>query len=349
MTEQLITMIESISEPVAWAIVHSLWQGVGIAGLLAIGLFLLRRRSALVRYALSCGAMLLALVMFVSTAKYMVSTTAPARSSAQQERTLSVATETGARPSVISSVPLAGGPISPGPVVESLKSGLPYLSHIWAVCVILLSLYHLSGWSKARALAHQSTTELDGSWEARFARLCTDLGVTGYVRLAESTLARVPCVVGWLRPVILMPASMLTGLTTAQLEMILAHELAHIRRHDVLINYIQTVIETLMFFNPAVWWISHQIRQERENCCDDFAVRVRGSRLTLAKALTDMEELKMRPSLSVAAGGGSLSKRVRRLVGLPPEARRLPRIGAATLFTLAMVISMALSPVGPWT
>jgi beta-lactamase regulating signal transducer with metallopeptidase domain len=93
-------------------------------------------------------------------------------------------------------------------------------------------------------------------------------------------------VIGWLRPVILLPVSVLAGLTPQMMEAILAHELAHIRRHDYLLNMLQTAIETLLFYHPAVWWVGRKIRQERENCCDDLAVTACGDALIYARALT---------------------------------------------------------------
>ena len=123
-------------------------------------------------------------------------------------------------------------------------------------------------------------------------KLAQRLRVTGPVKLVESTLVQIPTVVGWLRPVILLPASAIVGLTPKQLEALLAHELAHIRRHDYLINMLQSIIEILGFYHPAVWWISHQIRIERENCCDDLAVSISGDTAHYAKTLVEMERIR---------------------------------------------------------
>ena len=112
---------------------------------------------------------------------------------------------------------------------------------------------------------------------------------------------QVPSVVGWLRPVILLPASALTGLSPAHLDAIIAHELAHVRRHDFAVNLLQTAAEILLFYHPACWWISRRIRAEREHCCDDIAVSLCGDRLLYATALADLEAL--RGSTDARAGG----------------------------------------------
>jgi HEAT repeat protein len=149
-------------------------------------------------------------------------------------------------------------------------------------------------------------------------------------------------VIGWLHPVILLPASALTGLTPQQLEAIIAHELAHIRRHDYLINLLQALIEALLFYHPAVWWVSRQIRQEREHCCDDLAVTVCGDARAYARALLEMEQLRAAgPHLAMAANGGSLLPRIQRLVGAEPK--RANRFGglSAGVIALTTVVSAA--------
>jgi hypothetical protein len=132
------------------------------------------------------------------------------------------------------------------------------------------------------------------------------LQVARPVRLYLSTIAEVPIVIGWLRPYILLPVSAVTGLGESQLGAILAHELAHIRRHDYLANLLQNAVETLLFYHPAVWWVSRWIRQEREHCCDDLAVEICGDVMVYAGALAQLEELRggvSEPALAAAGGG----------------------------------------------
>jgi hypothetical protein len=173
------------------------------------------------------------------------------------------------------------------------------------------------------------------------------------VTLLKSALVEVPTVLGWLQPVILLPAAALTGLNPDQLKAILAHELAHIRRWDYLANIAQTVVEILGFYHPAVWWVSSRIRIERENCCDDLAVQVCGNSLQYAKALTSMEEIRHnRTDLAMAASGGSLMARIARLLGRPTvDDRRfawLPGL-IALLLVVGVVIPAALVLGAPHT
>src|SRR5207247_9522060 len=152
------------------------------------------------------------------------------------------------------------------------------------------------------------------------AGLCCEIRVLRPVRILESALVQVPTVIGWMRPVVLIPASALAGLTPRQLEAVIAHELAHIRRYDYLVNLLQTAVEILLFYHPAVWWVSREIRQEREHCCDDVAVEVCGDALTYARALAEIEALRnIRPQLAMAADGGSLLARIERIIGSSPR------------------------------
>jgi type II secretory pathway component GspD/PulD (secretin) len=173
--------------------------------------------------------------------------------------------------------------------------------------------------------------------------LAERLKVTRPVKLMESALVQIPTVVGWFRPVILLPASALTGLSPEQIEALLAHELAHIRRYDYLVNMFQTLVEILGFYHPAVWWISYTIRVERENCCDDLAVSVCGDKVGYARALTSMEEARFaKGELAVAASGGSLSRRIRRLIGKDSAVNK--RLGYVPVVISVLLIMALMIP-----
>ena len=149
-------------------------------------------------------------------------------------------------------------------------------------------------------------------------------------------------VVGWLKPALLVPGAVLSGLTPQQVEAIIAHELAHIRRHDYLVNFVQTAVETLFFYHPAVWWVSRIVRTEREHCCDDLAVVACGDAVLYARALTAIEALRQEPiGFALAVTGSPLMARVRRLLGV-----KSPRPVSSSGWIVALVTAMMVSGAG---
>lgn len=192
----------------------------------------------------------------------------------------------------------------------------------WSLGVIVCSLRPLLGWRTLRRLRRLGTSAVSDEVLTAMGRVSRRLGVRRATRVMQSTLAQAPVVVGYLRPVILLPVSLMTDIPTRQLEAILAHELAHVRRHDFVVNLLQTLVETIFFYHPAVWWLSRQIRIEREHCCDDLAVIVLGSRVEYGRALLAVEELRgQRPLLALGAAGGSLLSRIRRIADATPAHR----------------------------
>jgi GWxTD domain-containing protein len=210
---------------------------------------------------------------------------------------------------------------------------LPVVVALWGIGVLAFSVRLLAGWrftTRLRATSHPAPAV----WQERLERIASRMGASrSRGRLAVSSLVNLPTVVGWLRPLILVPLESLTGMPVEQLTALLAHELAHIRRHDYLVSVLQSVAEAVLFYHPAVWWISEQIRVERELCCDDLAVIVSGDVLTYARALAALESTRV--SRLPAANGGSLPHRIRRLIHPAEEsAANLPGPGAAWAMTL---------------
>jgi hypothetical protein len=165
--------------------------------------------------------------------------------------------------------------------------------------------------------------------------------VSRRVRLLPTDRVDSPSVIGWLRPVILAPVGVLSGLAPQQVEALLAHELAHVRRHDYLVNVLQGIAESLLFYHPAVWWISNQIRTEREHCCDDLAVEASGDVLVYARALAALES--MRPAhfrAALSANDGSLLRRIRRLAD-PMAAHRPAGWGVAWSLGALLLVGIA--------
>lgn len=341
---------ENVVRAIGWTLVHFVWEGLVIAALLAVILRALRRSPAHWRYLAGCAAMVMMAVAPLVTFQLVmgrnslppVATTAevapmvPVESQVLRERSAPVSgvalsfahpiespmeNEAAAR----KSVRLFGHQLETPYVVsclinkmQRLEVWMPWLVVSWLVGVGLLSCRLLVGWWQVRRLTRRACSAVGEVWEEKLAELARRLGITRPIRLLQSALVEVPTVVGWLRPVILLPASCLTGLAPNQLEAILAHELAHIRRHDYLINLLQSAVETLLFYHPAVWWVSRKVREERENCCDDLAVAVSGDRVGYARALATLEELRPASAqLALAAGGAPLLQRIRRLAGQP--------------------------------
>ena len=190
---------------------------------------------------------------------------------------------------------------------------------VWLAGVSLLTVRLLGGWMWVQRMKRHASTGASRELQGMVVRLSKRLHISRTVRLLQSSAVVVPTVIGCLRPVILFPVSALAGMSPTQIESILAHELAHIRRHDYLVNLLQTLLETLLFYHPAVWWLSRRIRDERENCCDDLAVSLCGDPVAYARALADLEEHRGSAGpLVMAASGGVLLQRIRRLlVGAP--------------------------------
>jgi beta-lactamase regulating signal transducer with metallopeptidase domain len=232
--------------------------------------------------------------------------------------------------------------------VTSARQSLPSVVAIWLVGVVFLSGRLLISFLRVHSLAHRGVREASPEWQRVAAGLSEALGLRRAVRLLESAAVEVPSVLGSLRPIILLPASTLTGLTPEQIEMVLAHELAHIRRHDFAINLLQAFVETMMFYHPAVWWMSSRVRIERENCCDDLAVAVCGNPIQYARALTRLEELRAGTMpVMVAANGASLLDRIRRIAGGRPESTGVSSRWAAAVAMLAILAVALIVPSVP--
>ena len=283
----------------AWTLIHFLWQGALVWILVLVHLQFFRRAST--RYVVSCLAMLLMLALPVVT--FMVLTGSGDDSLAATETTSFI-------PASTPSVTRLAEQIPTPPTVW-----MPLLVSMWASGVGLFSFRSAGGLMLAYLRGRRAQLTLPPECQQAAERLAARLGLRRAVQLRVSLTGFAPSVVGWMKPVLLVPAAALR-LPMQQLEALIAHEFAHIRRHDFLINLLQNAVETLLFYHPAVWWLGRRIREERENCCDDLAVAVCGDRVVYARALTSLEELRTSaPDFAMAASGGSLVKRIARLLG----------------------------------
>jgi beta-lactamase regulating signal transducer with metallopeptidase domain len=333
---------------IGWALVQSLWQGAVIGVVTAFLLLTLRRSAASRRYMVACLALAALVILPVVTAVLH----------ARELRTSGIRLDL-AMPGFISPDGRPIAVLESAPGGGSRDSNVPAMMLIgrwpdkrveewsliavplWLVGVMALSSRLVAGWLVVERIKRAAAQPVSKAWLSRVRTIANRLRITRPVRVIESAVVSSPMVVGWLRPVILLPASALTGLAPAQLEAVIAHELAHIQRHDYLVNLIQTAVETLLFYHPASWWISRQIRVEREHCCDDVAVELCGDRLTYARALADLEQLRGADmTLALAATGGSLIRRIRRLLGVSSEQDNSPTsvVVCALLVVLSLVV-----------
>ncbi len=306
-----------------WALVHSLWQGALVACLLALGLRTVPASAH--RYWLALAALGLLVVSVGATATYVYEPTPTAPTFA-------------VRYSAMPSPPLdAPSTRATATWTAQAEGWFPYLVAAWALGTGLGTLRLAGSCAYLYRLQRAPSQPLSPAWEARLRALQERWQMRRRVRVRVSAHVRTPGVIGHWRPLILLPASVLTGLSPDQLEAVLLHELAHIRRHDYLVNILQSVVEALFFYHPACWWIARQIRLEREVCCDQQAVGQGTSPLTLARALTQLAA--PAPTLMPAASGSTLRLRILRLV--QPQTHQAGPLTARWLGSLLLLALLA--------
>ncbi len=214
----------------------------------------------------------------------------------------------------------------------------------WGAGVLVMLVRLAGGALRVRAMVGRGTA-LPAAWQTLAQQLAARLGVQRPVRVLGSLDVEVPIALGWLRPAVLLPAALALDLPTPAVEALLAHELAHVRRHDWVLNVIQSAVEALLFYHPAVWWVSARVRAEREHCCDDVVVALTGDALGYARALFALESTRTEAAaLGVAATGGSLMDRIERIVART-AAPHAPRVGLGhTLAVAAALLAGATAP-----
>src|SRR5713101_4038644 len=291
-----------------WTLLHFLWQGAGIAALFAAGAAVCRSASA--RYALAVGALVLMMVSPVMTFTWLELQTAPA------VRTAAEGASTWAGTSTRNATALSGSRASVAESRAEQPIAMLWVVEVWFLGVLLLSLRTAGGLFLIERMRRKEIKPVGGKLYERCLALQRRMGLDRAIQYCECHRLDAPAVLGWFRPVVLLPVRALTGLTGEQIEAVIAHELAHIRRLDCFVNLFQIAAETLLFYHPAVWWVSQRIRAERENCCDDEAISLCGDAVNYARALTLMEEWRTAPALMMAANRSPLAERVVRLLGL---------------------------------
>ncbi|MRT92756.1 M56 family metallopeptidase [Ancylomarina sp. 16SWW S1-10-2] len=329
--------IHSLSEALAWTIFHSIWQAVLIAGLLALASRIINKNNAQLRYTMASLSMLLIFVLagftfFLSLPKETL----------QLRLSLS---------SLDSNV-----------IVDTtnstytwsyLKSLLPthilfpILLRTWLIGTCLLSFRMVINYTRALRLKNHKAFPLSEKYMILANKVLTQFEIKKKILFRESASIDSPSLIGYFKPVILLPISLMSGIPDNQLEIIIAHELAHISRHDYLVQFIQGIIEILFFYHPMVWWLSSVVNTEREHICDDLAVKVCGESLTLIKALNNMESIRRKkPELVLNFSGkkANLLHRVRRILNpVTVKHPKLERGLMSVLFVFAVSVMILFS------
>jgi beta-lactamase regulating signal transducer with metallopeptidase domain len=320
-------------------LLHALWQGTLLAMVLAPTLGLLSSRSAATRFRVCVVALGAWLAAPLITFFMVLGTEAPAMAAA------------------LAPLPMVSSSAAPAALtlLDRMEPLLPWLVLVWAAGSSALLLRGALGWAHCRHLTHAGTEPAPPALARAVAELCRTLAISRPVRAVLSTRVDVPAVVGWIAPVVLMPLGATDLLTPAQLRAVVAHELAHVARHDHLLALVQVVAEALLFFHPATWWLGSRLRLEREHCCDDVAVSISGNALAYARALSDLEDLAARRqsagavlgATALSSQGGSLMSRISRLLGAPAPARRRQTgrvlVGALPAIALGLFSAAALA------
>jgi len=333
-----------IPQAIAWTLIHFCWQAAIIAAAFRIISIPIARHPSQTRYLVALSALLLMLGSAIGTFAFEMRSDATVISIADSASNL--------RATIVNEFPRSAAPgLGVNQTVTeplTLAAMLPWIDGLWFIGVFALSVRSLGGWWYLRRLRLAATIEAPSSVRVAFQRISDTLGLHRAITLRLTEAIDSPMTMGTLRAIVLLPLTALTSLGPEELEVVLAHELAHVRRADFFWNILQTVAETLFFFHPAVWWISARIRQERELCCDDLALEICPNPFAYANALVRLEEQRSRHlRLAMALDGHqshqTLLTRIARILGEPMTripSRRLRPFSLAAAFTGLVVLCL---------
>lgn len=309
----------SLMYSLGWALLHFLWQGTALAALAATAMALCRRAS--VRYLVAVTVLVFMLLAPLTTMLFYSQQNLSAVDASKSVAPFLAQSWSGSwGSSAVSAMvtPVEKQPshtpaLSKFPISRDM---LPWLVEAWLFGVAFFSLRSAGGF----ILLERERRKRASALSSRMLEICRTLecriGLDRAIAYCECKWLQAPAVIGWFRPVVFLPVTVITGLSEEQLQSVIAHELAHIRRFDAFVNVFQICVETLLFYHPAVWWLNKRIRAEREHCCDEMAVALCGNAVEYARALTLLEELRSVPVLAMAANRGPLAERIMRVLGV---------------------------------
>lgn len=321
-----------------WTLIHSIWQGTLLMlGAVAV-FYLLRKKPAATRYLAGVGFLFAQVIASAGTfIYYYPKTTTTAISSVKGLARYTTLSASRTWAEVSGDLPISFK------IQMWLTAHLHELVICWLIGSGILLLRFAGGWIFTERLRLNAKVIMDKEWRARFGVIIAKMNISRAVEFRETAKVLTPMVIGAFSPVVLIPIGLLSGFSTAQVEAILAHELAHIRRNDYLINMLQSFVEVIFFFHPAIWWLSERVRAEREHCCDDIALAVCGDKMSLAHALVKVAEWQAAPGFAMAFASKKplLLHRVQRVLGLNPKPVRTFSSLPAMIFAIGLVIGLS--------
>jgi len=338
--------LEFASEPIisalGWTLVHSVWQGTLLTIFAALFFYFTRKRTASLRYNAGIGILGLQIISTIATLSFYISKIPVASISAGNMPAINAAASNLKWQRIEYDLSLTAK------MQLWLQTHISELVICWFIGTALLMLRFVGGWIQTEILRSKAKIVMDKEWRTRFGLLSARLNISREIEFRETNRILTPMVIGAFKPIVLIPVGLLTGFSVSQVEAILAHELAHIRRNDYLVNLLQSIVEVIYFFHPGLWWLSEKVRTERENCCDDIAVNVCGDRISLAHALVKVAEWESAPAMAMAFASRKplLLQRVRRVMGLAPKPVKTFTTLPVMLIALSLVVGISVYAVG---
>ena len=348
---------ENLDYALGWMVIHSLWQATLIAFISGIVLLILRKKAAKLRYLISNIALMSVLAAAIVTFclyydfSYDEGTLTFIPTTPSVENAYAGTVEEAANLTIAEAIKQQADnatiqhPLSIDVFKDYFNRNLPLILVIWILGVALFMLRLLGGLSYIYYLKNRLNFPDDEYWVALIEDLSNRAGLKKGVELVESAMVRTPMVVGHLKPLILFPMGILNRLSTEEVEAILAHELAHVLRNDYVFNILQSVVEALFYFNPAVWWLSSQIRNERESACDDIAINLIQNKMNYARALVTIQEMAYFPMTPALAFAGQRKSqflmRMQRILNQPNNKSNVMEKLTATCLLIFLMIGLS--------
>jgi len=326
------TFVDQLIPAITWALVHSLWQGLILTVLAGLVILFTRRSTAALRYALFCT------LFFLFLGGVCITFLVEWNQQLEPSVTNSIAPEQAGPSSILSIDQLQKS------FTSFLDQNAQWIVLTWALILLFQSSRIMRQMAYIQKLRNNKAWNSDLLWKNKLQSLAEKIGIRKTVSLVESAFIKVPIVIGYFKPIVMVPIGMLNQLTPGEAEAVLLHELAHIRRHDYLVNYLQRIAETVLFFNPGLLWVSSLLRAEREVCCDEMAISRTGNKLQFVEALIRCKEQAMHsPAFSLGLFGNRnlLLQRMNRIVSNRNKSMSFFEVSffVVSLLVLSLVLS----------